>query len=302
MTNAPLLKVPWQTSNSASTSVSVCIVTYKRDDVLLRSLEHLLKSSCPVTEILIVDNGHSPELPARLRSVTVPVQLLCPNGNVGCAGLNLAFARASGKYIFCFDDDSFPASDCLDNAIRAFEADPELGMIGFKMFEPDTKQPWHDPWWNPDSRVPRATALCPGCGLAFRNDSRLPSNLCMPDIVSQAHELSMAAEILRLGYRIEFRPDCIAYHPDTVKGYTGEKARIGNQNQMRFLLMYGDARSLVVLLISQCLQAVLGRENEFKFALKYLLAHKRRPVPRRIARQFRDVFTWNSHPRLHRFL
>lgn len=249
-----------------------------------------------------MDNAHSVALPERLREFKVPIQLIYPEGNVGCAGLNLAFAKVTGKFAFCFDDDSFPAPDCIEKAIRAFEADGTLGMIGFKMHDPETGLPWHDRWWNPDCAVVRPTVLCPGCGLAFRNDSRLPSELCLPDIVSQAHELSMAAEILRLGYHIDFRPDCVAFHPDTAKGYTGEKARNGNRNQLRFLIRYADGFNLALLLLSQMLLAASRRPNEMRFAFDYFFSVRRRALPRRIARQFREVFSWHTHPKLGRLL
>ena len=288
--------------NASQLSVSVCIVTYKRDDTLIDSLHHLLASTCLPQEIWIVDNARSMALPERLREFTVPIQLLYPEGNVGCSGLNLAFAKATGKYVFCFDDDSFPSPDCIEKAVRAFEADPALGMIGFKMHDPETRLPWYDRWWNPDCAVVRPTVFCPGCGLAFHNDPRLPDEMCVPDIVSQAHELSIAAEILRLGYRIEFRPDCVAFHPDTTKGYSGEKARVGNRNQLRFLIRYADGVNLAVLLFSQLLLASTRRPNEMRFAFNYFFSVHRRALPRQIARQFSEVFSWHTHPKLGRLL
>lgn len=287
---------------SSKPLVSVCVVTYKRDDVLIESLVRLLASTTHPQEVFVVDNGCSSVLPRQLRELSMAIQLLHPEGNIGCAGLNLAFAKTTGKYVFCFDDDSFPAPDCLENAVRAFESDPTLGMIGFKMHDPHTRLPWHDPWWNPDSAISRPTVLCPGCGLAFRNDTRLPSELCMPDIVSQGHELSMAAEILRLGYSIEFRPDCVAYHPDTTKSYSGDKARNGNRNQLRFLIRYADRVNLAVLLLSEWLRALCGRPNEARFALSYYRSAERRPLPRPLARRFREVFAWHTHPKLGRLL
>ncbi len=289
-------------SDPTKPRVSVCIVTYKRDDTLIDSLRQLLASTYPPQEIWIVDNARSAALPARLSEFTVPIQLLYPEGNVGCAGLNLAFARTTGKYVFCFDDDSFPAPDCIENAVRAFELDSTLGMIGFKMHDPETRLPWHDRWWNPDCAVSRPTIFCPGCGLAFRNDPHLPDEICVPDIVSQAHEFSMAAEILRLGYRIEFRPDCVAFHPDTTKGYSGEKARNGNRNQLRFLIHYADSLNLAVLLGSQILLAATRRPHETRFAFDYFFSIHRRALPRTVARQFREVFSWHTHPKLGRLL
>ncbi len=298
----PLKNTAVQYPNFTCQTASVCIVTFKRDDILLKSLSYLLESTVQPMEILVVDNSHSLELPAQLRRLSMPIHVIYPDENIGCAGLNLAFAQATGKYVFCFDDDSFPASDCLEKAIRAFEENQSLGMIGFKIYDPETRLPWHDPWWNPDCATSCPTVFCPGCGLAFRLDSRLPPEMCMEDIPSQAHELSMAAEMIRLGYVVEFRPECIAYHPDNTMNYVGIKSRNGNRNQMRFLIRYADAISLGLLLFSQCLSAICSRQNDAAFAFRYLWSVKRRPLYRQLARQFRDVFLWHIHPRLAQFL
>jgi hypothetical protein len=80
--------------------------------------------------------------------------------------LNLLFTEARGKIIACFDDNSYPAPNCLAQVAKIFSDDSEMGMIGFKMHLPETGEPWHDRWWNPNETQPRATVLCPGCGLA----------------------------------------------------------------------------------------------------------------------------------------
>jgi glycosyltransferase involved in cell wall biosynthesis len=289
-------------SISGQKLVSVCIVTYRRDETLMESLQQLLRSTVQPDEILIVDNGPSEMLPQLLKGFPVPVELIYPEGNVGCAGLNLAFAKAKGRFLFCFDDDSFPDPDCMARAIAAFEADPTLGMIGFNMHDPETRTPWHDPWWNPETPEIRETIFCPGCGVAFRRDPRLPEEICIPDLISQGHELSMAAEILRLGLRIERHPECVAYHPDTTKGYTGEKARVGNQNQLRFLIRYSDTRRLIVLFLSQIFFSISGKANELPFFTEYLSSGSRRPLTRSVASKFREVFIWHIYPKLARFL
>jgi glycosyltransferase involved in cell wall biosynthesis len=283
---------------SAAYKISVCIVTYRRDDDLMKSLQHLGESSFEDFEILIVDNGASPGLQARINQCKIkrPIRLVQAPENRGCASLNLLFPDAKGEVIACFDDDSYPHTDCLDRAWEIFRRDPSLGMIGFKMLVPETGEPWHDPWWNPNSSEPHETVFCPGCGLAFRNDPRLPRLLCIPDIVSQAHELSMAAEIARLGYRIEFRPDCLAYHPDTTVGYSGSKAEAGSLNQLRFLLRYSDPATLRLLVLTHWLVRLRGLPNHFSFIQGYLRETPRNPLSRNVMRRFREVLSWHVHP------
>ncbi len=291
--------------SNESPYISVCIVTYQRDRDLLISLQHLAKSTYQDYEILIVDNGPSKELPQLLENagITRPWRLIQAAENRGCANLNLLFTQARGKVIACFDDDSYPAPDCLALVSNIFSKDPEMGMIGFKMHLPETGEPWHDPWWNPNESKPRSTVLCPGCGLAFRNDERLPAEICIPDIVSQAHELSMAAEITRLGYKIEFHPECIAFHPDTTVGYKAKKADSGNQNQLRFLVHYSDSLTLKLLVLTHWLVRLRGLPNHYDFLTEYIKQQKRtRALPRKVMARFREVLLWHTHPRLQRFL
>jgi glycosyltransferase involved in cell wall biosynthesis len=289
---------------SNPTKISVCIVTFRRDDDLMQSLAHLKKSTFQDFEILIVDNGSSTELPGRLEGSGISrlLRLIQAPENRGCANLNLLFPEARGEVIACFDDDSYPRADCLERAWAAFQNDQNLGMIGFKMHVPDTGDPWHDPWWNPDSPKPRATVLCPGCGLAFRNDPRLPREMCIPEIVSQAHELSMAAEIARLGYQIEFRPECVAYHPDTSKGYSGAKADGGAVNQLRFLMCYADLLTRWLLLATHWLVRLRGLPNQYHFVLECFKSSSGRSLDKKTMRRFRDVLHWHIHPWLRKLI
>lgn len=282
-------------------AITVCIVTYMREAVLVRSLSKLGASDFQDFEVLIVDNGLSATLPNLIERVrlTQPVRLVQATENKGCANLNLLLPIAKGEIIACFDDDSYPARECLGRAWHLFKHRPSLGMIGFKMHVPETGEPWHDPWWNPDSKIPRPTVLCPGCGLAFRNDPRLPKDICIPEITTQAHELSMAAEIARLGYEIEFQPHCIAYHPDTTIGYVGKKAEIGNLNQLRFLCLYGNRKILALLILTNLMAKFRGAPSHIAFIFSCLFLQSRRIHDNDTIRRFYQVVIWNTHPRLH---
>lgn len=278
----------------------MCIVTYKRDDKLMESLLKLTQSTIRPAEVYVVDNGRSPDLPGRLASVPLPIELVYPEGNVGCAGLNLAFRRVKAPIVVCLDDDSYPAPECIERLSRVFSSDASIGMISFKMHVPETGEPWHDETWNPDAQEPRDTVYCIGCGLAFRADPRLPEELCLSSIVSQQHELSMVAEFLRLGYSVQFRPECVAYHPQTGgKGTFGpEKFDMCKRNQMIFLGTYLPAPSRHLLVLSYLLFIFLHRVWSASACLAGFLRAPRRPLERDKAALFCSVIMQHTHPRL----
>lgn len=282
-------------------SFAVCIVTYKRDDKLVECLQKLLQSSLLPDEVFIVDNGRSSKLPEIIKGIPLPIELIYPDGNVGCAGLNEAFRKANSQFIVCLDDDSYPAPGCLERAVEILAGDCALGLIGFKVYDPDTGLAWHDERWNPDVTAPQETVYCIGCGMAFKKDHRLPEELCLKSIVSQCHELSIAAEFLRLGYKIEFRPECIAYHPNTGNRASFDPVKHGMMlnNQMVFLGTYVSSYYRFLIVLSYLLFIGFHRQAYSRPFLKSFLEAVRRPLTARQTRRFRDVIRWHVHHRLH---
>jgi len=70
---------------------------------------------------------------------------------------------------------------------------------------PETRLPWHETSVEPNVRSAAHRILSRGVAFACQEKIRGCRRIwCVPDIVSQAHELSIAAEILAFGYRIEF--------------------------------------------------------------------------------------------------
>ena len=278
--------------------MTVCIVTYKRDEKLIECLGKLAQSTLQPSQVLIVDNGRSAGLPSRLAKVPLPIELIYPEGNVGCAGLNLAFRKAKAPIVICLDDDSYPAPECIEGAVGVFMKDETVGMVGFNMHAPDSGEPWGDELWSPVTAEPLENVYCAGCGLAFRNDPRLPEELCLKTIVSQQHELSMAAEILRLGYRIEFRPECVAYHPRTggKDNFGPEKFEMLKRNQMIFLGTFLPPMSRCTILMSYLLFIFGNRHWPARHALGGFLAARPRPLPRQLAARFVETAMLHTHP------
>ena len=136
--------------------------------------------------------------------------------------------------------------------------------------------------------------------MAFKNDPRLPEELCIKSIVSQCHELSIAAEFLRLGYKIEFRPECIAFHPNAANRASIDPVKHGMMfnNQMIFLGTYVSLYYRVLILLSYALFIGLHRQAYSWPFLKSFLKAEKRPLSSHDARKFIDVIRWHVHRRL----
>jgi glycosyltransferase involved in cell wall biosynthesis len=108
---------------------SICIPTYNRSGLLAGVFENLAALRGATFELVLVNDG-SPddtvEVIERLSAAAAfPVRTVTiPHGGLGPA-LNAAFDNATGEFIIIMDDDDLIRPDCLEVALKAWEAIPE---------------------------------------------------------------------------------------------------------------------------------------------------------------------------------
>ncbi|HUY81100.1 MAG TPA: glycosyltransferase family A protein [Acidobacteriaceae bacterium] len=121
-------------TDQQSPLVSVLFITYKRFDMLERSLRAFRENTnYPNLELVIADDGSGPEIQARISTLHANVFALSPK-NLGLgANNNNGIRHCSGKYILMIQDDWLCQGppDYLSNAIAVLEANPGVGLINF---------------------------------------------------------------------------------------------------------------------------------------------------------------------------
>ena len=113
--------------------VSILFITYKRFDLLKTTVESFRNTDYPRLELVIADDGSGPEIQNQIRTLPVDVFALAPKNRGLGANNNNGIRHCKGKYILMLQDDwacQGPA-DYLKNAVRVFEANPQLGFINF---------------------------------------------------------------------------------------------------------------------------------------------------------------------------
>jgi glycosyltransferase involved in cell wall biosynthesis len=126
-------------SASVTPHISVCVLTYKRPEMLARCLDGLARQErCGFTySIVVVDNDARQSARSAVEEwagrSTIKVAYACePEQNIARAR-NLAVASASGEYIAFIDDDEVPDPAWLANlhaaSSRFFLADGVLGPV-----------------------------------------------------------------------------------------------------------------------------------------------------------------------------
>jgi GT2 family glycosyltransferase len=124
--------------------VSVTITTCNRHAVLEKALQSVYAQDYANREVLVVDDASGDGTSDYIRSSHPDIRLFRNEENKGYIfARNLMMREARGKYLFNIDDDAyFLNGDAISNAVARMEAEPELGIINFRVVEPGSHAPF----------------------------------------------------------------------------------------------------------------------------------------------------------------
>lgn len=115
---------------------SLVIPTYNRAELVLRTVESVLRQAFTDFEVIVVDDGSTDDTAARFASFRHPqvAYVRKENGERGAAR-NFGARRAKGEYLSFFDSDDLMDPEHLYEANRCIEAfaRPEVFAVGFRI-------------------------------------------------------------------------------------------------------------------------------------------------------------------------
>lgn len=170
-------------------------------------------------EVVVVGNGSAvPEVPAGVRTVELPENLGIPGGrNVGIEAFGPSGADVDAL-LFLDDDGHLPLTDTAELCRQAFEADPKLGIISFRIADPDTgeTQRRHVPRLRAADpmRSSRVTTFLGGAN-AVRTRVIAEVGPLPGDFFYAHEETDLAWRALDAGWLIDYRADMVLNHPTT---------------------------------------------------------------------------------------
>jgi GT2 family glycosyltransferase len=114
--------------------ISICILTYKRPQILRELLLSLRELTYLPIEIIVVDNASNDGTGEMVRKEFQEVIYNQLQQNIGIGGRNIAIEQASGEILISLDDDVIGISnDSLWKLINKFKSNPEIGGICFSV-------------------------------------------------------------------------------------------------------------------------------------------------------------------------
>nr|WSW71286.1 glycosyltransferase [Streptomyces sp. NBC_00995] len=198
---------------------AVIITMGNRPAELRALLDSVARQDGDRIEVVVVGNGSAvPEVPAGVRTVELPENLGIPGGrNVGIEAFGPSGADVDAL-LFLDDDGHLPLTDTAELCRQAFEADPKLGIISFRIADPDTgeTQRRHVPRLRAADpmRSSRVTTFLGGAN-AVRTRVIAEVGPLPGDFFYAHEETDLAWRALDAGWLIDYRADMVLNHPTT---------------------------------------------------------------------------------------
>ncbi|MBM7442482.1 GT2 family glycosyltransferase [Streptomyces sp. HB132] len=198
---------------------AVIITMGNRPDELRTLLDSVAKQDGDRIEVVVVGNGAPvPDVPAGVRTVELPENLGIPGGrNVGIEAFGPSGADVDAL-LFLDDDGHLPNTDTAELCRQAFEADPKLGIVTFRIADPDTgvTQRRHVPRLRASDpmRSSRVTTFLGGAN-AVRSQVIAEAGPLPGEFFYAHEETDLAWRALDAGWAIEYRADMVLNHPTT---------------------------------------------------------------------------------------
>ncbi|WP_179893053.1 glycosyltransferase family 2 protein [Streptomyces sp. b84] len=198
---------------------AVIITMGNRPDELRALLDSVTAQHGDRIEVVVVGNGAPvPDVPAGVRTVELPENLGIPGGrNVGIEAFGPSGADVDAL-LFLDDDGLLPNRDTAELCRQAFAADPELGIVTFRIADPDTgaTQRRHVPRLRAADPM-RSSRVTTFLGGANAVRTRVIADVGpLPEDFFYAHEeTDLAWRALDSGWMIDYRADMVLNHPTT---------------------------------------------------------------------------------------
>ncbi|MGW8971746.1 glycosyltransferase family 2 protein [Streptomyces platensis] len=198
---------------------AVVLTMGNRPEELRALLDSVAKQHGDPIETVVVGNGSPlPELPEGVRTVELPENVGIPAGrNVGIEAFGPGGSDVD-VLLFLDDDGLLAREDTAELCREAFAADRELGIISFRIADPDTgeTQRRHVPRLRAADpmRSSRVTTFLGGANAVRTHVFEEVGGL--PDDFFYAHEeTDLAWRALDAGWQIDYRSDMVLFHPTT---------------------------------------------------------------------------------------
>lgn len=195
-------------------TVSLYIPCFNAAKTICFCLDAVFKQTCPLEEVLVIDDGSIDETVELANQY--PVRVIKQNKNFGLAAArNTAIRNARAEFIASLDADCVPEPDWLKHLMERFDS-PKIAGIGGKLLESDSSSVF-DFWrsvhmkqyWQDDETSP---PFLFGSNTVFRKEAFINIGFYNESYKSNYEDVDICNRLKKLNYTLLYEPRAIARH------------------------------------------------------------------------------------------
>ncbi|MGY1594787.1 bifunctional polysaccharide deacetylase/glycosyltransferase family 2 protein [Geodermatophilus sp. SYSU D00708] len=218
--------------------VTVLIAAYNEEKVIARTLEYLLRSTHPIGEIIVVDDGSTDGTAVAVRAVAdrdERVRLLRQPNSGKWAALNNGFAASRHELVVTLDADTLFTPDTVARLVEQFHS-PQVGAVAGVIkvgnYSTNVVTRWQALEYVTQIGLERAAGallnavmIVPGACAAWRRTAVLEAGGYTNATMAEDCELTLALH--RHGWRVEQADRAVAWTeaPETVDALLKQRVR-----------------------------------------------------------------------------
>jgi GT2 family glycosyltransferase len=219
--------------------LSVLICTYKRHELLARSLAALLDGTQEKPDEIVVVNGGDERADAVFRSLTdaksahagIHVKLIKTMNRNLATSRNVGLRQCTGDIVAMTDDDAEVFPDWVTQMKRVHHEHPDAGAVGGRVLGTNTDSlvgKVADAITFPSWDTAREVRTLPGVNISYKR-AVLERIGYQDENLFRGEDVDYNWRVLQLGYKVYFDPviKVYHYHRPTVKGFLNQHYMYG---------------------------------------------------------------------------
>ncbi|MBI2505131.1 MAG: glycosyltransferase family 2 protein [Candidatus Latescibacteria bacterium] len=206
--------------------IAAALANWNGMKYLDRCLAGLYAQTCPLAEVVVVDNGSTDGSKEWLREHYPQVRLIENTANLGfAAGYNQAIAACSAPYVLVLNTDVFLDPGFLAQALQGFAHGPRVAAVTGRVFQEATQELLNGGFFlrrqlrirhSPDLDLPEEVFGATGAVVLFRRaaleDLKVEGEYFDESYFGYGEDLDLAWRAQLWGWKVRYQPTPPAHH------------------------------------------------------------------------------------------
>lgn len=250
--------------------VSIVILNYNGKKYIKNCIESIKNQKYNNIELVFVDNASTDDSLVGLKQIYPEIKLIINDQNFGSAkGNNIGAKSSKGEYLFFLNIDTKLDSKCIDNLVKVYESDTEIGICACKELSYDGEVEWNcgiavDIFGYSLQGIPKKVFHASSSSLFIRKELFEKLNGFDESYFMYKDDIDLCWRAQLLGYKIIGVPTATVFHEwgGVTISKSGKKLRSGSLEREKYILnikkrYYGELNTIKNILKNYSLFTLL---------------------------------------------